>query len=117
MVAGLVLALATSVSGCSPAPAPLHPVTGSVRLGPFCPVEREGQPCPTPPQAFDDVRVAASSGADQVRARVSPDGTFRLPLPSGRWSLTSDAGMGCASVLVVVPAPGPVVIDCDTGIR
>lgn len=105
------------LSACSSAPDPAYPVDGRVSLGPFCPVEQPGTPCPTPPQAFASTTVTATSGEQVLSAPVAADGTFRLSLPAGAWQVSADAGMGCQPAAVTVPVSAPVVVECDTGIR
>jgi hypothetical protein len=94
---------------------PAMVVTGTVTLGPLCPVERVGTPCPASPRAFDHAQVSARNGANEVRAPVSPTGDFTLNLSDGTWLLTADAGMSCTTV--TISHAGQVAIDCDTGIR
>jgi hypothetical protein len=103
------------MGGCSSAAAPAIGVDGTVRLGPACPVEREGTPCPLPPGAYDGAEAVARNGEDEVRAGVSPTGHFVLSLPSGTWDVTATAGMSCSTVTVT--RTSAITIDCDTGIR
>ena len=90
-------------------------IDGVVELGPFCPVERPGEPCPTPPGAFTGAEATAVSGDDEVRAPLTPAGTFQLAVPQGRWRVTSTAGMSCDEL--VVETSSRVTLTCDTGIR
>jgi hypothetical protein len=112
---GVTLATLVGLAGCSGgAPTPVH-VDGIVRLGPFCPVERPGSPCPVPTGAFDGAEAVARAGGSQVRSPLFADGHFGLDLEAGHWNVTATAGMSCTSV--EVSASGPVTIECDTGIR
>lgn len=97
-------------------------MTGSVLLGPTCPVERDGQPCPTPNGAFAGKLATASEvgGEQSASAAIGTDGRFTIMLSAGTWDVTADAGMSCDTVRVVVadaqPSP-PLTVNCDTGIR
>jgi len=103
------------LAGCSATASPAIVVTGTVRLGPFCPVEKVGTPCPASSRAFDNTQVSARNGATDVSVPVSPTGNFDLLLDDGTWLVTANAGMSCTTV--TVSRSGPVSIDCDTGIR
>ena len=109
VLAGLLLV------GCSSSAAPGIVVDGKVTLGPFCPVERPGSPCPVPPGAFDRAEAWARDGDAEVRANVLPDGSFALQLAAGKWQVSADAGMSCTTVTVT--RSQQVAIECDTGIR
>jgi hypothetical protein len=101
--------------GCSASSGTTMAVTGRIDLGPLCPVEREGSPCPVPPEAFAGAEAVARQGEVEERAPVAADGTFALTLGAGTWEVTATAGMSCTPV--TVQSAGPVVIACDTGIR
>lgn len=91
-------------------------VTGSIDLGPTCPVQRVGEDCTT---HGAQATVTATSHGRTRTTSAGLDG-FRLRLPAGTWQITADAGMHCDSVRVVARPgmrPAPVVIACDTGIR
>lgn len=108
-------AVALLLGGCSADAGATMAVDGRIDLGPMCPVEREGSPCPVPPEAFAGVEAVARQGEAEERAPVGADGTFTLSLAEGTWEVTATAGMSCAPV--TVQAAGSVVITCDTGIR
>jgi hypothetical protein len=110
-----------STSGTSPTTRlPLGIVTGRVTAGPTCPVERVGHLCPPRPvvpevQARVGARVVAS-------ARSGADGSYRLELPSGSYTLvavTLHLLPRCAPVTVTVISGQTTSADiaCDTGIR
>lgn len=101
--------------GCSTPPALTITVVGMVTLGPFCPVEQVGTPCPIAPGAFADAEVSARQADVEIRTPISPSGDFTLELSAGTWQVTANAGMSCATL--TVSHSGPVSIDCDTGIR
>lgn len=111
----LVATAAAVLNACSAPASDAFVLDGRVDLGPLCPVERAGSPCPVPPGAFTGVEVVATSGEDEERAPVAADGSFRLTLTDGSWTVTSTAGMSCAPI--TASASASVVIACDTGIR
>lgn len=110
---GLLVAVLLLVA-CAPS-GPSLEVSGRVDLGPFCPVEVEGSPCPVPPQAFTGRQVVATFEDQSLSVPLSSDGSFVLSLPAGTWSLTSDAGMSCQPL--TVSSSAQVTLVCDTGIR
>lgn len=101
-------------------------VTGTVRLGPQCPVEQAGQPCDDQPAAGVQVTLseqlpgeAYAAGAVITRGRTDADGGFRLAAPPGDYVVTADAGMSCELMDAPVTAGAYTDVDipCDTGIR
>ncbi|MGE5210319.1 MAG: hypothetical protein ACM3MM_03600 [Acidobacteriota bacterium] len=85
----------------------------TVTLGPGCPVEREGAPCPSVPLTGSE--LVATSNEQTVRRDLPDDGRISLDLDAGTWQITATAGMSCETV--TVSASGPVTVVCDTGIR
>jgi hypothetical protein len=85
----------------------------TVTLGPGCPVERAGVPCPSVPLTGSE--LVATSNEQTVRRDLPDDGRIRLDLDDATWQITATAGMSCETV--TVSASGPVVVACDTGIR
>jgi hypothetical protein len=112
LLAGMTLLV---VAGCTSGTGGSLTVDGRIDLGPACPVERAGSPCPVPPGAFAGVEAIARSDGRVVRVPVQGDGSFRLSLDAGEWEVTATAGMSCATVTVT--ASGPAAVTCDTGIR
>jgi hypothetical protein len=101
-------------------------IVGRVHLGPQCPVERAGHPCPDKPPEGSTVTVAKRGSGDidasrPVVARTTTDahGHFHVAVPPGMYVVTADAGMSCETVVARVRAGGDshVDISCDTGIR
>jgi hypothetical protein len=101
-------------------------VAGRVQLGPQCPVETEGDPCPDKPAAGSRVTIATwfpgnSDAAGKVVARTTTvaDGSYRVAVPPGNYLITADAGMSCKpmNVRVAYGAYSKADISCDTGIR
>jgi hypothetical protein len=85
----------------------------TVTLGPGCPVEREGVPCPSVPLIGSELVV--TSNERTIRRDLPDNGQIRLDLDTGSWQITATAGMSCETV--TVSASGPVIVACDTGIR
>lgn len=129
LLSGTVLVVGALAGGCGEHGAPSEPstgVTGVVRLGPQCPVEIEGRPCPDVPPAGARVLVSEQApgepyGAGDPVAETTTDaaGRFRVAVPPGAYVVTAGAGMSCELVDVVVTAAAFTDVDvpCDTGIR
>jgi hypothetical protein len=129
LVGGSVLAAAALTSGCGGETDPAENgsgIAGVVRLGPQCPVEVEGQPCPDLPAARVKVLIAEQQpgelyGAGDPVAETTTDakGRFRVALEPGAYVVTAEAGMSCEHMDAVVTAGAFTNIDvpCDTGIR
>jgi hypothetical protein len=101
-------------------------VVGVVRVGPQCPVEVEGQPCPDALPVGVKVQIAEQLpgelyGAGDPVAETTTDakGRFRVAVPPGAYVVTAEAGMSCEFIDAVVSAGAFTEIDvpCDTGIR
>ena len=68
-------------------------------MGPFCPVEVEGQPCPPPPGTYRSILVlvyARLPGGERLVAEIRPNdsGRFELPLQPGSYRVTLDHSLG-----------------------
>ncbi len=98
-------------------------ITGTVLLGPTCPVVRN----PPDPQCADKpyavALIATAQNGNSVQFNSSSSGTFRVTLPPGTYSVSS-AGTNfyprCSSngTITVLPnAFTTTTISCDTGIR
>ena len=128
--AGLLLALAaacTSEESVTVVPADeLGTLAGTVKIGPLCPVE----PCSsqiTDTYSSRELHLRseqAGDGADVILVSLNQDGTFRTPLPIGRYevSLSNCEFLGCSSSLpvsieIVKGETFDLNIDIDTGIR
>jgi hypothetical protein len=124
-----VLAVGALTAGCGDNAAPGDSgrgVVGVVLLGPQCPVEIEGQPCPDAPAARVKVLIAKQLpgdlyGAGDPVAETTTDakGRFRVVVPPGAYVVTAEAGMSCEFMDAVVTAGAftDVEVPCDTGIR
>ena len=108
---------------------PAGTLVGEIAVGPFCPVEVEGQPCPPPPGTYQSIAVlvyARLPGGERLVAEVRPDddGDFELALQPGSYRVTLSHSLGIPGT----PAPGErfriepgqttaLTFDIDTGIR
>jgi hypothetical protein len=97
-------------------------LSGVVRAGPSCPVERPGHPCK--PRPLGNIRVEARSVPAGVitSTRTSTAGHYVLRLSQGRYLLVAMTGQvppRCPQVHISVTPPAPVRADinCDSGIR
>ncbi|WP_460712551.1 carboxypeptidase-like regulatory domain-containing protein [Nocardioides dilutus] len=126
----LLVALLLALAGCGEGPSgteePPAGVTGTVTLGPQCPVEQADQPCPDAPAADVVVVVAKrlpgeayAAGETVASDTTDADGAFRIAVPPGEYVVTAQAGMSCELMDAVVVAHEYVEVDvpCDTGIR
>lgn len=103
-------------------------LAGSVSIGPICPVEREGEPCPVPPGLYAEVRVHVRSAATLrtiTRATLDDQGRYRIELPAGSYLVRLEHQLGIVrgeneeTRRVRVEASETTVLDfeIDTGIR
>ena len=95
-------------------------VTGRVTAVPTCPVEQVGHPCPPRPVVAEVQATAA--GRIVGSAHSGADGTYRLELRVGGYTLvavTQNALPHCPPRAVTVTAAHTTRDDitCDTGIR
>ena len=100
---------------------------GHVTIGPLVPVVIEGQPEPTPaPEVYAarEIVIFASDGVTEVvRAKIDPNGNYRIDLPADTFIVDiNHAGIDFAKALPeeVVILAGQVTrldVDIDTGIR
>src|SRR5262249_49502625 len=95
-------------------------VEGKVTAGTTCPVERADHPCPPRP-GLATIEAAVGTRV-VVSTRSEADGTYRLELPIGSYTLTADTGSSFPRCVptqlnVVAVAPTTVDISCDSGIR
>jgi hypothetical protein len=66
-------------------------ITGEVRIGPTCPVERPGKVCERPYQATITIRREPAHSR-VARVQSSASGHFRIALAPGRYLLTPQNG-------------------------
>lgn len=126
---GLVAAaLACNGSGFE-ADGPTGTLAGQISVGPFCPVEVEGQPCPPPPGIYESIQVlvyAQLGNGNRLVADTRPDDTghFELQLPSGSYRVALEHSIGIPGgpdpvqeARVEAGATTALAFDIDTGIR
>jgi hypothetical protein len=129
LVAALgVAALACNGSGFE-ADGPMGTLAGQISVGPFCPVEVEGQPCPPPPGTYESIRVlvyAQLGNGDKLVADTRPDaaGHFELLLPAGSYRVALEHSIGIPGgarsvqeARIQAGATTALSFDIDTGIR
>ncbi len=123
LMIGLVFSLSacadTSTIGASGGAAGIQ---GKVLLGPMCPVQQAGSPCPDKPIKAD-IAVTASEGKTVASGRSDESGTYRISLPPGAYTVTANrpgSALGSGKpVMVEVPAGTYVHLNLlvDSGIR
>lgn len=99
-------------------------VAGSVTIGPFCPVEREGVPCEVPAEAYTSRSVIVyESNGTTIREKVNLDakGDYNIPIGPGNYFIQiAPAGIGPGEkkpATVKSFETTMVNFDIDTGIR
>lgn len=99
-------------------------VGGYVTIGPFCPVEREDQPCEIPPEAYTSRQVVVyeNNGTTvKERANLDAQGNYKITLAPGNYFIQIDpAGIGPGEKKYVTVKSFETAIvnfDIDTGIR
>ena len=120
---GAVLILAAAACGSDDllGPDALQGIEGTVLIGPQCPVQSLENPCPDLPyEASIEIRVRGGGSVTHVRSGA--DGTFRVGLRPGFYSLRPEEGDPFPTaqpqdVEVVRGAYSEVTINFDTGIR
>ncbi len=102
----------------------LGTISGTVTIGPNCPVERVDEPCTTPPETYTSRSVIVYNAAGTTiisRKNLNLTGQFTLTLTPGTYQLQIDpAGIGLGekkSVLVTKEETTTVTFAIDTGIR
>lgn len=103
-------------------------LSGTISVGPFCPVEIEGQECRVPPGTYESIRVLvyAPGLGGRLVADARPDtaGRFTLALPSGTYRVVLEHPLGIPGgpapereARVEAGATTALAFDIDTGIR
>jgi len=99
---------------------------GKVNIGPICPVERPGVPCPVPTEAYAARMIYVyEKGKSAVYGQVSikSDGTYQTALPSGEYVVDLkpngiDRSSDVPAVVVIKEGETTTLdINIDTGIR
>jgi hypothetical protein len=99
-------------------------IEGRATIGPLCPVEVVGSPCPDAPFVAT-ITVRRADGDPVTHAETGDDGRFRIPLPPGTYTIEAEPlpPGGIARMLPVDPvtvrsgAYTTVPISFDSGIR
>jgi len=128
---GFVVVGASLFAGCGSSATPAHrdsthqnsadgEIAGRVLAAPACPVQRVGVKCPPQPIVIEVQARAASKVV--ASARSGRDGTYRLSLPAGTYTIaavTPNRYPRCVPRIVTVTAGRTTTarIDCDTGLR
>ncbi|HYO46000.1 MAG TPA: hypothetical protein VEY33_04845 [Gemmatimonadota bacterium] len=131
--AALLFGLVAAVLGCNgsgfEADGPTGTLAGQISVGPFCPVEVEGQECPPPPGIYESIQVlvyAQLGNGNLLVADTRPDatGNFELQLPAGSYRVALEHSIGIPGgpdpvqeARVEAGATTAVSFDIDTGIR
>lgn len=124
----LGLALVVACEGSAVVSEPSQGIlVGQVTVGPNCPVEIEGEPCPPPPGTFESILVLVySAGGEERIATVHPDsdGRFELRLPAGIYRVVLEHSIGLPGAPLEVREARvdaglttTIAFDVDTGIR
>ncbi len=120
------LALAGLSVGCSCGTAGSGILEGNVTIGPICPVEQLGHPCPVPCEMYQARKVLIyDSSRTKLIAEVAIDcnGHYWVELKSGGYTVDiNHNGFGHVSGVpqTIELKPGQTIelnIDIDTGIR
>jgi hypothetical protein len=99
-------------------------ISGTVTIGPNCPVEHIDHPCKTPPEAFTSREVLVYE-SDKVTVRehihLNPDGTYKVAIGPGNYFVQiAPAGIGPGEMKPVTVVSFETItmnFDIDTGIR
>lgn len=101
-------------------------IKGKVGVGPICPVERVGIPCPVPPEAYTsrEIILYASDEITIIKSmHFLADGTYSFQVPAGTYVINiPQQGVGGSKDLpktITVTSGQTVEVDfsIDTGIR
>ncbi len=99
---------------------PTTGITGSVTMGPMCPVMVEGSPCPDAVWT-GTVRAVATPGGQVFETPTDGDGRFTFEVPPGTYDLTPVvAGPQTAQATSMTVTGGQVpdiTLRVDSGIR
>jgi hypothetical protein len=132
--AAILLAIVSVVLACNGKNSPTDPSTpgphgtlsGTVTIGPNCPVESTAGPCPPPPGAYMLRKVLVESAdASKLLFTVDIDehGFFRIDLVPGTYTIDlkkngiDRSGSVPAKVTITAGVATVLNIDIDTGLR
>ena len=118
----LLLLAATVACGTGSAGDSDSGIEGRVTIGPQCPVEQMGSPCPDAP--YEALITVTREGDTVEQTRSNTDGTFRIPLDPGQYSVVAGpvdgSSMPFGRQIEVVVKPGTLThvdLSVDSGIR
>lgn len=101
-------------------------IKGKVEVGPICPVEQVGVPCPVPPEVYTsrEVILYASDGINVIkRMNFLADGTYSFEVLAGTYILDAPpqgiGGSGDVPETIIIKSGETVEFNftIDTGIR
>ncbi len=99
-------------------------ISGTVTVGPMCPVVREGEPCPDQPYSATLVITRQGSAVEVARVTSGADGFYSVRLPAGDYTIHPLSPPGqplpaAGPVDVTLPAGRTAIVDIpyDSGIR
>jgi hypothetical protein len=101
-------------------------LTGLVKIGPNCPVERAGQPCPPPPGAFAARKIVVydeQHGRLLFTVDIDEQGNYAIDLVAGRYVVDFkgsklDRSSDVPKLVEILPnATTTLNISIDTGLR
>lgn len=76
-------------------------IKGKIFIGPICPVEKEGVPCPVPPEVYTSREIVVYKSGDKTeikRSAINTNGTYLFSLEPGSYVLdTARKGIGYMS--------------------
>jgi hypothetical protein len=117
----LCIILTSCVTEKSAAPGYLE---GHVNIGPICPVERPGVPCPVPPEAYAARKIVILENGKAVqKIDIDEKGNYKTPLKPGTYTVDINrAGIDHSAetpAQITVKEAETVTLDIsiDTGIR
>jgi hypothetical protein len=97
-------------------------IEGRVTIGPQCPVEQMGSPCPDAP--YEALITVTRDGDTVEQTRSRADGTFRIPLQPGTYTVVAGPVDGSSmpfgrqvEVVVTTGALTHIDLSVDSGIR
>jgi hypothetical protein len=105
---------------------PRGTLSGSVTIGPNCPVEQANTPCPTSPAAYDARKIlveTADAGKVLFTVDIDSHGFFRIDLVPGTYTIDLkkngiDRATGVPAKITITSGNAVTLdISIDTGIR
>lgn len=97
-------------------------ITGTVTLGPICPVERIPPDPRCAPKGYETDIKALDGDSIIGTTHTEADGSFTLIVPYGTYKIQAGGGAvypRCSPIMVIAQSPvlNGYKISCDTGIR